>query len=74
MRPGEVYQMNAGDYHDTPNQGVVITLMTKLYEGDVHANSLIEHGHEFDQSFDRFQFSPEELWAFVLDAYKQVAK
>lgn len=67
--PGEVYHMPALVYHDTPNEGVVITLMTKLVEGTVHACSLIEHGHVFDQSFDRFQLSPAALWEFVTDAF-----
>lgn len=72
-KPGQSYTMPELLYHDTPNTGVVITLMTKLYEGTVHACSLIEHGHEFDQSFDRFQLTPDQLWAFVLDAWKRAA-
>lgn len=68
---GQSYRMQALAYHSTPNDGVVITLMTKLEEGVVHASSLIEHGHEFDQSFDRFQLSEAELWAFVVDAFKR---
>lgn len=70
---GQSYTMPAMAYHDTPNTGVVITLIRKLSEGTVHACSLIEHGHEFDQSFDRFQLTPDELWAFVLDAWKRAA-
>ncbi len=69
---GQRYYMPALQYHDTPNRGVVITLMTKLNEGTVHACSLIEHGHAFDQSFDRFQLSPDQLWGFVVDAFKRV--
>lgn len=70
--PGERYYMPELVYHDTPNDGVVITLMTKLREGDVHACSLIEHGHAFDQAFDRFQLSETALWGFVADAFKRI--
>lgn len=68
--PGQSYLMNALEYHDTPNDGIVVTLMEKLREGAVHASSLIEHGQEFDQGFDRFQLSPNSLWAIVVDALK----
>lgn len=69
--PGATYRMDELEYHDTPNDGIVITLMKKLREGSVHASSLIEHGYVFDQSFDRFQHSEAELWAFVVDAFKR---
>lgn len=69
--PGQSYRMEKLGYHDTPNSGVVVTLMEKLEEGTIHASSLIEHGREFDQSFDRFQMSADALWAVVLDALKQ---
>lgn len=65
---GCTYHMPALAYHDTPNKGIVVTLMTKLDEGRIHATSLIEHGHDFDQSFDRFQMTPDELWAVVVSA------
>lgn len=65
---GCTYHMPALAYHDTPNSGIVVTLMTKLEEGRIHATSLIEHGHTFDQSFDRFQLSPDQLWSFVVAA------
>lgn len=68
--PGQSYTMPFGAYHDTPNDGIVITIMTKLSESEIHANSLIRHGHAFDQSFDRFQLSPDQLWAFVVDAFR----
>lgn len=69
--PGRSYVMPALEYHDTPNDGFVVTVMEKLSEGSIHASSLIEHGHEFDQSFDRFQLSDDELWAFVTDALRR---
>ena len=68
--PGQSYQMQPLEYHATRNDGVVITLMSKLHEGSVHASSLIEHGYEFDQGFDRFQLSEQQLWDFVVDAFK----
>jgi hypothetical protein len=67
-RPGQSYTMSALAYHETPNSGVVVTLMEKLEEGTVHAHSIIRRGNEFDQSFDRFQLSDAKLWAIVADA------
>lgn len=68
--PGASYTMSPLEYHETPNSGIVVTLMEKLHEGTIHASSLIEHGREFDQSFDRFQLSADDLWAVVVDAMK----
>lgn len=69
-RAGETYHMAELAYHDTPNSGVVVTVVRKLSEGAVHACSLIEHGHTFDQSFDRFQLSQTELWRVAEDAIR----
>jgi hypothetical protein len=68
--PGESYEMPMLQYHETPNSGVVVTVMEKLAEGRVHASTLIERGHRFHQEFDRFQLPPERLWAVVIDALK----
>lgn len=68
--PGESYIMQPLEYHDTPNSGIVVTLMEKQREGFIHASSLIRHGHEFDQGFDRFQLSADQLWAVVVDALR----
>jgi hypothetical protein len=68
--PGQSYIMQPLDYHDTPNSGIVVTIMEKLREGAIHASSLIEHGHAFDQGFDRFQLETDALWAIVVDALK----
>ncbi|SEQ59981.1 hypothetical protein [Sphingobium sp. YR768] len=68
--PGESYIMPVLEYHDTPNSGIVVTLMEKLREGTVHASSLIEHDCTFDQQFDRFQLSSDALWAIVVEALK----
>jgi hypothetical protein len=67
------YTMDEGEYHETPNSGVVVTLMKKLSEGTIHANSLIECGHTFDQDFDRFRLPPHRLWAIVQDAMRGTA-
>lgn len=69
--PGQSYFMPELQYHETANDGVVVTIMEKVSEGGIHASSLIEHGHEFDQSFDRFQLSETELWGFVIEAFQQ---
>ena len=66
--PGQTYLTPPLEYHHTPNEGIVVTLMEKLSEGYIHACSVIERPHEFDQSFDRFQLPPERLWQFVVDA------
>lgn len=68
--PGDQYLMSELEYHDTPNDGIVVTLLQKLTEGTVHASSLIEHGQEFDQSFNRFQVSEDQLWLLAVDALK----
>ncbi len=67
---GEIYQMAPYEYHETPNNGIVITLIKKLQEGEIHANSICVKGVTFDQSFDRFQLTPDELYAYVVDAFK----
>lgn len=69
--PGEEYHMPVYGYHHTPNDGVVITLMQKLEERYVHANSLCVKSIDFDYDFDRFQLSPDELWAFVWKAFEE---
>lgn len=68
--PGESYYMTAYEYHHTPNEGIVVTLMTKHDEGTVHASSVCRRGVEFHADFDRFQLSPDELYAYVVDALK----
>jgi len=68
---GETYYMPEGQYHETPNTGIVVTVLNKLSEGTIHACSLIERGYAFDQDFDRFQLPSERLWQFVLDAFEQ---
>lgn len=67
--PGESYLMPALEYHHTPNSGIVVTIMEKLVEGQIHACSVIERPHTFDQGFDRHQMSPAELWALVIEAF-----
>lgn len=70
-QPGDTYSMDALEYHETPNAGVVVTIMRKHTEGTIHASSLITHGEAFDQSFDRFQLSEDRLWSIVVDALRR---
>ena len=70
ISPGQSYYTPELEYHHTPNQGFVITLMEKLSEGTIHASSVIEKGYAFDDTFDRFQFTPAELWQFVAEAFE----
>lgn len=71
--PGESYEMPMLLYHETPNAGVVVTILEKLKEGFTHASTLIQRGHEFHQDFDRFQLGEDELWSFVTDALRGAA-
>lgn len=69
--PGESYHMPLWQYHHTPNDGIVITLMQKLEESTtMHANSVCRRGVDFHYDFDRFQLSPERLFEYVVDAFK----
>ncbi len=67
--PGEEYFMPAYEYHHTPCDGVVITVMQKQDEGEIHANSVCRQGIDFHYDFDRFQLSPDQLFAYVTDAF-----
>jgi hypothetical protein len=69
--PGASYVMPELEYHFTPNSGVVVTLMEKLTEGTIHACSVVERPHVFDQGFDRFQWTPAQLWQVVVEALAQ---
>jgi hypothetical protein len=68
--PGQSYEMPMLQYHETPNSGVVVTIMEKLAEGTVHASTLMDRQSrmDFHQAFDRYQLPPERLWQFVTDA------
>lgn len=70
---GNSYEMAALEYHETPNDGIVVTLMEKLSEGTVHASSLIRSSQTFDQDFDRFQLDEATLWSIVVDALRSGA-
>lgn len=69
-KPGDEYHMPAYGYHHTPCEGIVVTLLTKYDEGTIHANSVCARGVDFHFDFDRFQLSPEQLYAYVVDALK----
>lgn len=69
IRPGETYTEFALDYHKTVpgGDGRVATLMTKTCEGEGAAHSSCLIGVAPDVDFDRFQWTPNELWAMVID-------
>ena len=69
--PGQSYVMPALEYHETPNSGIVVTLMEKTYEGSIHATSVIRRPYSFDQTFDRFQLPEARLWDIVTQALSQ---
>jgi hypothetical protein len=66
--PGEEYFMSPLEYHHTPNNGIVVTVIHKLEEGHIHANSVIAKGIDFHYDFDRFQLTPSQLFEYVVDA------
>jgi hypothetical protein len=66
--PGDEYFMPALEYHHTPVDVVVVTVIRKHESGAIHANSIITKGVEFHYDFDRFQLTPEQLFAYVVDA------
>lgn len=68
--PGEQYYMEKYAYHYTPCDGIVVTLMKKHEEGDIHANSVCKKDVTFDYAFDRFQLSPDKLFGYVVEALK----
>jgi hypothetical protein len=68
--PGEEYLMPAFEYHHTPVGEIVITLMKKHESGFIHANSVCRKGVDFHYDFDRFQLSPDQLFGFVIEAFK----
>ncbi len=68
-QPGDEYSMPALEYHHTPCKGVVITILRKHNELAIHANSTCRRGVDFHYEFDRFQLSPDDLFAIVKDAF-----
>lgn len=66
--PGDEYTMRALEYHHTPCDGVVVTVMRKSDELAIHANSVCRRGVDFQYDFDRFQLSPDDLFDIVKDA------
>ena len=70
---GQEYVMPAYEYHHTPCEGIVVTVLQKHDEGTIHANSVCSRGVDFHYEFDRFQLSPDQLFAYVVDALKSPA-
>lgn len=67
---GAQYFMPELEYHYTPVDGIVVTIIQKLSEGNIHANSVCANNIDFHYDFDRFQLSPDELFSYVIDALK----
>lgn len=66
---GEFYRVAAYEYHRTEpgGDGKVATLMQKTQEWPTGARSSCAIGIVPDTDFDRFQLSPAQLWAYVLE-------
>ncbi len=69
-QPGDEYFMPALEYHHTPVDDIVVTVMKKHQSGTIHANSVCRKGVDFHYDFDRFQLSPNAMFAFVIDALR----
>lgn len=68
IEAGMEYFMPAMEYHYTPVDGVVVTLMKKFDSRTIHANSICRRGIPFHYDFDRFQMGPDDLFAVVVSA------
>lgn len=66
--PGDSYRMPPLEYHHTPCDGVVVTVIQKHEELTIHANSVCRRDIAFDCDFDRFQMSPAQLFEVVKEA------
>ncbi|MGN8030920.1 hypothetical protein ACTJKS_15100 [Pseudomonas sp. 22189] len=66
---GSTYSMKAYDFHRTEpgGDGKVATILKKGFEGQKGAQSSCVIGIEPDTDFDRFQWSPAQLWEVVSD-------
>lgn len=66
---GNDYNTQAYDYHRTEpgGDGRVATLMAKRGDYPQGAHSICRFGVEPDTDFDRFQWSPAQLWEVVSD-------
>lgn len=69
INEGQKYSMNPYMYHSTACEDVVVTLMTKTFEGSRGSHSLCEIGVNPDVDFDRKQWSENQLWEVVRDAF-----
>ncbi len=71
--PGQEYEMPAYVYHQTIPQGdgIVATLMLKMWEGDKGAHSTCDPFHSPDIDFDRFQWSESDLWEVFMAVMKR---
>lgn len=70
IKAGGEYYFHADEYHDTPNEGIVVTVMTKLAAYKNPAISFCKIGVKPDDKFNRYQLSECELWDYVTDAFK----
>lgn len=66
---GRTYRMKAYDFHRTEpgGDGKVATIMQKGWEGTKGAQSSCVIGIQPDDDFDRYQWSPAQLWEIVAD-------
>nr|WP_231982325.1 hypothetical protein [Pseudomonas sp. bs2935] len=66
---GSMYRMRAYDFHQTEpgGDGKVATILKKGWEGQQGAQSSCVIGIEPDGDFDRYQWSPAQLWEIVAD-------
>lgn len=66
---GDVYTTRAYEYHRTEpgGDGKVATIMAKHGDYPAGAHSTCRYGVQPDTDFDRYQWSPAQLWEIVSD-------
>ena len=69
IQAGMTYHMKAYDFHRTEpgGDGKVVTLLKKGWEGKKGAQSSCIIGIQPNTDFDRYQWSPAQLWEIVAD-------
>lgn len=72
LRSGDTYQFAAREFHETVAPWLCVTVIDKdgptLSQGGPNPNVLVPFGLEPDNTFDRYQTSPELLWQVVDEA------
>lgn len=75
LRTGDTYQFQAREFHETVAPWLCVTVIDKdgptLSQGGANPNVLVPFGFEPDNTFDRYQASPDLLWQIIAEATEQ---